>query len=53
MKNISYTTLQKKYPGKLVAINERQGEVVASGDTVQDLEKILKKKALIQQRALS
>lgn len=46
MKNTSYTTLQKKYPGKLVVINERQGKVVASGDTVQDLEKILKKKGI-------
>ena len=46
MKNTSYTTLQKKYAGKLVAFNEKQGKVVASGNTVQEIEKILKKKGI-------
>lgn len=42
--NISYTTLQKKYPGKLVAILEDVGKVVASGKNVQEVEKQLKRK---------
>ena len=46
MKNTFYTTLQKKYPGELVAIDERQGKVVASGKTVQELEKKLRKKGI-------
>lgn len=46
MKNISYTTLQKKYPGKLVALLEKKGDVVASGKNTQELEKALKKKGV-------
>lgn len=46
MKNTFYTTLQKKYPGKLVAVLEKQGRVVASGETAQELEEILKKKGV-------
>jgi len=46
MKNVSYTSLQKKYPGKLVAILEPEGKVVASGKTAQDVEKTLKKKGV-------
>lgn len=44
MKNTSYVSLQKKYPGQLVAILEKIGEVVASGKTVQEVEKQLKSK---------
>ncbi len=44
MKNTSYTTLQKKYAGKLVALLEKQEKVVASGDTVKELEEQLRKK---------
>jgi hypoxanthine-guanine phosphoribosyltransferase len=44
MKNTSYTTLQKKYAGKLVVVLEKQEKVVASGETVKELEEILKKK---------
>lgn len=44
--NISYTSLQKKYPGKLVAILESVGKVVASGKNTQEVEKNLKKKGI-------
>ena len=44
MKNTSYTNLQKKYPGKLVAVLEKQEKVVASGETVKELEEKLKEK---------
>ncbi len=44
MKNISYTTLQKKFSGKMVAVSEKMGKVVASGKTSEELEQILKKK---------
>lgn len=44
MKNTSYTTLQKKYAGKLVAILESRGKVVAIGKTAQEVERQLKKK---------
>lgn len=44
MKNISYTTLQKKFSGKVVAISEKEEKVLASGRTSEELEKILKKK---------
>lgn len=46
MKNISYTALQRKYPGKVVAVSEKIGKVVASGKTAQELEKMLKKKRI-------
>lgn len=46
MKNVSYTTLQRKYPGKLVALSEKRGEVVASGKNTQELEKALKEKGV-------
>lgn len=46
MKNISYTTLQRKYPGKLVAVLGRGEKVVASGKTTQEIEKLLKKKGI-------
>ncbi|MEK7534504.1 MAG: DUF5678 domain-containing protein [Patescibacteria group bacterium] len=47
MKNTSYTSytsLQKKYAGKLVALLGKQEKVVASGETVKELEEQLKKK---------
>lgn len=46
MKNTFYTTLQRKYAGRLVAVLEKQGRVVAAGKTTQELEKILKKKGI-------
>jgi len=46
MKNTSYITLQRKYAGKLVAVLEKQGKVVAFGKTAEELEKILKKKGI-------
>ena len=46
MKNVSYVTLQKKYPGKIVAFIENQGKVVASGKTTEQLEKTLKVKGI-------
>lgn len=46
MKNISYTTLQKKFSGKVVAVSEDAGKVIASGKTSQELEKILKEKRI-------
>ncbi len=52
MKNTSYISLQKKYPGKVVAILESIGRVVASGKTVQDLEKQLKRKNVDPQNCL-
>ena len=52
MKNVSYTSLQKKYPGKLVAILEGLGKVVASGKNVQEVEKQLKKKNVDAEKCL-
>lgn len=46
MKNVSYTTLQKKYPGKMVALLEKKGKVVAAGKTAEQLEKTLKMKGI-------
>lgn len=44
MKNVSYATLQKKYPGKLVAVSQKEGKVIASSYTSQQLERALKNK---------
>lgn len=44
MKKKFYTTLQRKYSGKLVAVSESEGKVVASGKTTEELEKLLKRK---------
>ena len=52
MLNVSYTSLQKKYSGKLVAILEDAGKVVASGKTVQEIEKQLKKKSVNPEKCL-
>lgn len=52
MKSTFYTTLQKKYPGKLVAVSEKQGRVVASGKTALALEEILKKKGIDPEKCL-
>lgn len=52
MLNISYTSLQKKYPGKLVAILEPLGKVVASGKNAQDVEKALRKKGVNPEECL-
>lgn len=52
MKNTSYINLQKKYPGKLVAILESEGKVAASGKTVQEVEKQLKKKNIDPEKCL-
>lgn len=46
MKNISYVTLQKKYPGKLVAISKKDGKVMAVGFSSQQLENALKEKSV-------
>lgn len=46
MTNVSYTSLQKKYPGKMVAILESVGKVVASGKTAQEVENTLQKKGV-------
>lgn len=45
-KTISYITLQKKYPGKLVAISEKKGNVVAVAKNSQQLEKTLENKGV-------
>lgn len=45
MDKTSYISLQKKYPGKLVALSKK-GLVVAFGKTTEVLEKELKKKKL-------
>ena len=42
MKNFSYVSLQKKYSGKVVALIEAEGKVVAAGKTAQELEKGVK-----------
>ncbi len=44
MKNLSYITLQKKYPGKLVAISQKEEKVIASALNTKQLEETLKKK---------
>lgn len=46
MKNISYASLQKKYSGKLVAVSEKDGRVVAAGKTSQQIEDVLKNKGI-------
>ncbi len=46
MNNASYIAIQKKYPGKLVAISKQEGKVVASGKSSEVLEKELKRKKL-------
>lgn len=45
-KTISYTTLQKKYPGKLVAVSELEGKVMAVASTSRQLEKTLEDKGV-------
>lgn len=52
MKNVSYTSIQKKYPGKLIAILESIGQVVASGKNAQEVEKQLKIKAVDPRKCL-
>lgn len=46
MKYVSYVTLQKKYPGKIVALRKDQRKVVAAEKTTELLEKILKAKGV-------
>lgn len=46
MKSVSYTSLQKLYSGKLVAISQKNGKVLAAQDTSQKLEKLLKEKGI-------
>lgn len=50
--NISYTSLQKKYPGKIVAILEPAGKVVAAGKNTQDVEKTLQIKGVDPEKCL-
>lgn len=52
MMNISYTHLQKKYPGKLIAILEPAGKVVAAGKNAQDVEKTLQKRGVDPKKCL-
>ncbi len=52
MQNISYTSLQKKYPGKLVAILEGVGKIVASGKNAQEVEKQLRMKNVDPKKCL-
>ncbi len=52
MKNVSYTSIQKKYPGKLVAILESAGKIVASGKNAQEVEKQLKKNNINPEKCL-
>lgn len=52
MMNVSYPSLQKKYPGKLVAILKAVGKVVASGKNVQEVEKQLKRKKVDPEKCL-
>lgn len=44
--NISYVSLQKKYPGRIVAISEKEGKVIATARTSQALEMTLKHKRI-------
>lgn len=52
MRNVSYTSLQKRYPGKLVAILEDVGKVVASGKNAQEVEKQLRIKNVDPKKCL-
>lgn len=52
IRNVTYTNLQKKYPGKLVAILEPEGKIVAAGKTTEDVEKTLKKKGVDPRQCL-
>ncbi len=44
MKKISYIYLQKKYPGRVVALDKEEKEVVAFGKKFSELFKKLEKK---------
>lgn len=46
MKKISYSQLQKKYSGQLVALNRVQNKVVAVGKKIDDVFKKLQKQHL-------
>ena len=46
MKKVSYTQLQKKYSGKLVALNSLQTRVIAVGKKIDDVFKKLQKQNL-------
>lgn len=46
MKNVSYTSLQMKYPGQLVALLEKEGQVVAAGKTTRQIERVLREKGI-------
>ena len=52
MEKTAYITLQKKYPGKLVAISKSEGKVIAAGKTSQEIEKELKKKKVNPENCL-
>lgn len=41
---VSYVNLQKKYPGQVVALNQRESKVLAAGKDVVEIEKKLQKK---------
>lgn len=46
MKKISYLSLQKKYTGKIVALDKRESQIVAVGIKFPDIVKKLKAKSL-------
>lgn len=52
MKQISYTALQKKYPGKIVAVDEKTGKVVAFGNTALAVDKKVKKKGILSEKVV-
>lgn len=46
MKKISYAQLQKKYSGKLVALNKVENRVVAAGKRIEEVYKKIQQKNL-------
>lgn len=49
---IPYLTLQKRYPGQIVALSQKEDVVLASGQDVIEVEEKLEKKGLKPEKAI-
>ncbi|MBM4402723.1 MAG: hypothetical protein FJ044_05780 [Candidatus Cloacimonetes bacterium] len=49
---ISYTKLQKKYPGKIIALSEEEDKVLAAGKDVVEVERELLEKGYLPEKAI-
>lgn len=49
---ISYINLQKKYPGKIIALSKKEDKVLAAGKDVVEVEKELLEKGFLPEQVI-